>query len=138
MANSFKLSISTPDRQFFDGECESLVVSSQDGEMGILPGHLSMVITLISAPARIKVNGEWKIAAISGGFARIKGDSVIILADTAEWPEEIEINRAERARQRAEERVKAHVSEVEYMRSRVALERALMRLTVKNDKQLWR
>lgn len=137
MPASFNLTISTPGRQFYSGECESLVISSSEGEMGILPGHLSMVVALTPAPARLKVDGEWKIAAISGGFARIKNDKVVILADTAEWPEEIEYDRAMEAKKRAEERLHAHASQIEYMRSKVALDRALMRLHAKNDK-LWR
>lgn len=137
MADSFMLNISTPERQFYSGRVESIIIASLDGEIGILPGHLSMVVALASAPAKIKADGKWHIAAVSGGFARIKPDKVVILADTAEWPEEIEENRALEAKKRAEERMQAHVSEIEYMHSRIALERALMRLTVKNDK-LWR
>ncbi len=136
MADSFNLKISTPERQFFNGKAESLVITSTDGELGILPGHLSMVVALTPAPAKIKIDGQWKLAAISEGFARITGEDVIILADAAEWPEEIEENRALEAKRRAEERLIAHVSEVEYLQSRVALERALMRLTVKNEKNI--
>lgn len=132
MPEGFKLIISTPERQFFNDNVESLVITSTEGELGILPGHLSMVVALSHAPAKLKINGEWKTAAISGGFARIKNDEVVVFADTAEWPEEIELNRALEAKKRAEERLQAHVSEIEYMRSRVALERALMRLTVKD------
>lgn len=135
MQAQFELTIATPERQFYTGAVESLVIASQKGLMGILPGHLSMVVALDTAPVQIKAVGEdWKVAALSGGFARIKSDRVVILADTAEWPEEIEINRAMEAKKRAEERLRLQVNEIEYMRSRVALQRALMRLDVKNRK----
>lgn len=135
MADTFVLHVDTPEKKFYGGPVESLVITSSDGEIGILPGHLSMVVAMATAPAKMKVNGEWLVAAISGGFARIKADEVVILADTAEWPEDIEENRAIEAQKRAEERLQMHLSEVEYMRSRVALERALMRLTVKHDRR---
>lgn len=136
MDNSFMLSISTPEKQFYSGRVESAVIASLDGEIGIMPGHLSMVVALSSSAAKIKVDGKWRIAAVSGGFARIKPDNVIIMADTAEWPEEIEENRALEAKKRAEERLQSHLSDIEYMQSRVALERALMRLTVKHSNLL--
>jgi F-type H+-transporting ATPase subunit epsilon len=132
MPKTLTLHISTPERQFYMGEVEMVVITSYDGEMGILPGHLSMVVALSAAPTRILEDGEWRLAAISGGFARIKGDGVVILADAAEWPEEIEVNRALEAKKRAEERLQARISEIEDVETRVALERALMRLTVRN------
>jgi F-type H+-transporting ATPase subunit epsilon len=134
MPKTFTLRIDTPERVFYTGPVEKLVITSSDGEIGILPEHLSMVVAMSTAPARIFADGKWLMAAVSGGFARIKGDEVIILADSAEWPDEIEENRAAEARKRAEERLQTRLSEIEYMRSRVALERALTRLTVKRGK----
>lgn len=135
MAGTFTLHIDTPEKKFYEGAVESLVITTSAGELGILPGHLSMVVAMASAPAKMLVDGNWLEAAISGGFARIKNDEVVIIADSAEWPEEIEENRALEAKKRAEERLQSKLSEVEYMRSRVALERALTRLTVKHDKR---
>lgn len=131
MADTFMLHVDTPERKFYHGPVESLVITSSDGEIGILPGHLSMVVAMATAPARLLVNGNWLVAAISGGFASIKPDKVVILADTAEWPGDIEENRAIEAKKRAEERLQTRLSEIEFMRSRVALDRALTRLSVK-------
>lgn len=133
MDKTFTLCITTPEKEFYNGPVESLVLTTTDGEMGILPHHTSMVVALSSAPLRLKAEGEWHTAAVSGGFANIGGKEVMIFADTAEWPEDIEEARALEALKRAEERLQAHASEVEYMRSRVALERALARLAVKRD-----
>ena len=132
--SEFILNISTPERQFFNGPAEALRVCSTQGEIGVLPGHVSMVVALDAAPMHIKTGGEWKLAALSDGFARITATQVTILADAAEWPEEIEENRALAAKKRAEERLQSRLSEVEYVRSRIALQKALVRLTVKSGR----
>lgn len=131
MDKTFYLHIATPEKDFFADVVESLVLTTTDGELGVMAGHASMAVALASAPMRIKTKDEWRCAAIIGGFARIKKDYVIVFADSAEWPEDIEESRALEAKRRAEERLHAQQSEIEYMRSRVALERALARLTVK-------
>ncbi|MDR1067566.1 MAG: F0F1 ATP synthase subunit epsilon, partial [Clostridiales bacterium] len=66
--------------------------------------------------------------ALSDGFAQIKNKTVLIMADSAEWPEEIDVNRALEAKRRSEERLKTRQNEIEYVRSKVALKRALNRL----------
>jgi F-type H+-transporting ATPase subunit epsilon len=127
---NFTLQITTPDKEFFSGEVESLVLATEDGEMGVLAHHQLTVTTLGAAPIRFKTAEGWREAALTGGFAQIKGGSVHILADTAEWPEEIEVNRALEAKRRAEERLRTHLSEVEFLRTQVALQRAITRLSV--------
>ena len=141
MAEQFTLTISTPEKEFYSGDVESLIITTTEGKMGILPGHELMVVALDIAPIRFKVGEspndsqeEWREAALSGGFAEIKGSQVLIVADSAEWPEEIEVNRAMEAKKRAEDRLRAHLSEVEYLRSKIALRRALTRLEVVNSK----
>lgn len=129
-----RLHIATPERDFFDGDVESIVMTSTDGELGVLAGHMPTVVALNAAPMKFKIGDEWREAALSGGFAEIENDYVYVLADTAEWPEEIEINRAYEAKRRAEERINSRHSEVEYMRSMVALQRALTRLAVSEHK----
>lgn len=131
---TFTLNISTPERVFFDGPAESIVLTTTEGEMGVMSRHMLMVVALETAPIRIKTESGWRTAALSGGFAQITGNQVVILADTAEWPEEIEISRAEEAKKRAEERLQARRSEVEYMQSQVALKRAIIRLNVVGKK----
>ena len=132
MAKKFYLQIATPEKEFYGGEVESIILTTTDGERGIMAGHAPMAVALGNAPLRIKNDDSWKSAAIIGGFVRIQPNYVIIFADTAEWPEDIEEKRALEAKKRAEERLQERLSEVEYIRSRVALERALARLTVKH------
>ncbi|MDR1439017.1 MAG: ATP synthase F1 subunit epsilon [Clostridiales bacterium] len=127
---AFKLNIATTERNFFSGEADALTIMTPDGEIGVLVGHMPMVVAIENAPVRFRAGGEWREAALSGGFAEITGDKVVILADTAEWPEEIELNRALDAKRRAEARIREHHSDIEYMRSQVALQRALTRISV--------
>ena len=126
----FKLHISTPEKLFFNNDVESVILSSIEGELGVLSGHIPMVTALATGVIRIRAGGKWKTAVVSGGFAEIKNDEVVVLADTAEWPEEIEVNRALEAKKRAEERIRLRENEVEYVRSIAALQRAMARLRV--------
>ena len=126
----FKLHISTPERIFFNSDVESVVLTSTEGELGVLSGHMPLVTALATGVIKIRAGSEWKSAVVSGGFAEIKNDEVVVLADTAEWPEEIEVNRALEAKKRAEERIRLRENEVEYTRSVAALQRAMTRLRI--------
>lgn len=130
MSQTFYLEIVTPERKFFSGEVEMVVLRTTDGEIGILKGHIPMVIAVDIGPIRILQGGEWLTAALTSGFMEIKRDKSIILVDTAEWPHEIDVNRALAARQRAEERLQHKVSHIEHLRSQAALSRAMARLKV--------
>lgn len=128
MASGFNLEIVTPERNFFSGIVEMVVLRTPEGEMGILEGHVPMVVAVDIGPIRIKQNGQWREAVLTEGFMEVKPDKTVIMTDTAEWPEEIDINRAKAAKQRAEERLQRQISQVEYMRSKAALARAIARL----------
>ncbi len=133
MASTFKLEIVTPERLFFSGDVETVVLKTPLGEIGILPGHIPLVAAVAVGPLRIKKDGEWVEAVLTEGFMEIKQDKTIILTDTAEWPDEIDENRAEAARVRAEERLHQQISQIEYIRSQAALSRAMARLRVKRS-----
>lgn len=133
MANTFYLEIVTPDRKFFSGDVEMVILKTPDGEMGILKEHTPMVVAVAIGPIRIKKDGDWLEAVLSEGFMEIRQDKTVILADTAEWPNEIDVNRAKAAQERARERLQSQLSRVEYMRSQAALQRALTRLKVSRD-----
>jgi F-type H+-transporting ATPase subunit epsilon len=132
VARTFKLEILTPERVFFSENVEMVVVQTPQGKMGILAGHIPLVAAIGVGTGRIKKeNGEFVEAVITEGFMEVKPEKVIIISDTAEWPDEIDANRAEEARKRAEERLAMKLSEVEYIRSQAALARAMARLKVK-------
>jgi len=85
MAKTFFLEIFTPERKFFTGYVESLVIKTPEGEMGILAGHIPVVSVVDIGPVRIKSNGKWMDAALGEGFIEVTRDRVVVLADTAEW-----------------------------------------------------
>ena len=130
MAKTFQLEIIATDRIFFRGECEHLVITAIDGLLGIMAGHEPLVTVLPTGELKYMVDGVWKYAAISEGFIQVMPDKAVILADSCELPEEIDIKRAEEARQRAEELMKQKQSIVEYYQTQAALNRAMDRLKV--------
>lgn len=130
MASTFNLEIVTPERKFFSGQVEMVILKTPEGEMGILQGHVPMVVAVAIGPLKIKKDGEWLEAVLTEGFMEVKQDKTVILTDTAEWPNEIDVNRAKAAKERAEERLQRQISQLEYYRSQAALARALARLKV--------
>ena len=128
MAKTFHLEIIATDRIFFSGEVEHLVITAIDGLLGIMAGHEPLVTSLPTGELKYLVDGEWKYAAISEGFIQVMPDSSIILADTCELPEEIDIKRAQEAKERAEERLRQKQSIKEYYETQAALNRAMNRL----------
>jgi len=130
VAKTFELEIVATDRIFYKGECEHLVITAIDGLLGILPGHEPLVTALPSGELKYMVDGKWRYAAISDGFIQVMPDKSVILADSCELPEEIDIKRAEEARQRAEERLRQKQSIQEYYQTQAALNRAMNRLKV--------
>lgn len=132
MAKTFNLEIIASDHPFFKGDCEMLIFPGLDGEYGILPNHEAMVTCLSAGELRYKVDGEWKYAAVSDGFVEIMPKFVVLIADTVEKPEEIDLRRAEEAKMRAVEKLRQKQSIKEYYHTKAALNRAMNRLKVKN------
>ena len=132
MTPEFSFEIVTPERQFFSGNVEMVVLKTPDGEMGILPGHIPMVVAVAVGPVKIIQKDKEHKAFLSEGFMEITEDKTIIVADSAEWPEEIDINRAKAAKMRAEERLRNKLSYKEYTQTQAALARAMQRLKIKN------
>lgn len=131
MSSTFYIEILTPERKFFWGDVETIIVRTPLGEMGVLKGHIPMVVVIAIGTIRIKKNDQWFEAVLSEGFMEVKQDQAIILVDTAEWPDEIDINRAKAAKARAEERLLRKRNQTEYVQSKAALARAMARLRVK-------
>lgn len=130
------LVIKTPEKSFFEGPVEEVVLETPTGQIGILPGHMAMTAAVIAGPMAYKLNGKLKYAFLSEGFVEVSADKVSILADTAEWPEEIDINRAKRAEERARERLQGQLSHEEYIASKAAIQRAFARLKVSQMKTI--
>lgn len=133
MPKTFKLSIITPEHSFFEDDVEMLVFDSADGEIGVLPGHEPMIVAMEDGEIRIRLKGgAWRDAATSRGFATIRPQEVLLLTQTAEWPEEIDVRRAEEDRYRAQEQLRQRASLREYHLARTSLSRAMARLRVVN------
>jgi F-type H+-transporting ATPase subunit epsilon len=126
--NTFLFEILTPQRQFFSGQIEALTFQAHDGEWTILKDHAPMVAVLRPGVVSIKQEGAWKTAINSEGYMEVGHSGVILFAQTCEWPEEVDVNRAERTRLLAEEKLRQAKSLAEYHTSRVMLARAMARL----------
>lgn len=127
---SFNLKIMTPEKVFFDGETEQIIVRTTLGDMGVLAGHENFVSDLPAGPFRVKLDGSYKIAAISGGVLKISKETVTILAMAAEWAEEIDLEWAKRSQEDALKRLKESQSDFEYHLAEMKLKRALNRIKI--------
>ncbi len=128
MANKFELYINTPDRVFYQGEVTMVELATTEGEIGIYADHIPLTAVLMPCTLEIHEEGENKKAAVHGGIVEVLPDKVVVLAEIAEWPDEIDVNRANEARIRAERRISSHEDGVNMMRAELALKRSLARL----------
>lgn len=128
--NDFTLRIITPDRLFYEGPVRMVEFDTIEGEVGILPGHIPMTFIIRPGVLTITEDEGTKIAALHAGFAEVLQDRVTLLAEIIEWPEEIDENRAQEAKERAEERLRAGDAETDTVRAEIALRRALTRIEV--------
>ncbi len=130
MADLFKLQIITPERKFYEGEASMVELTTTEGEIGVYRGHIPM--TAIVAPGVLKIHeaGGIKEAALMSGFLEILPEKIVVMAEVAEWPEEIDLNRAEEAKVRAERRLKEQSGEIDIVRAETALKKALVRISL--------
>ncbi len=128
---SFKLNIIEPDGVFYEGEIDMLEFNTTEGEIGVLPGHIPMTVIIKPGIVTIYETGkDEKKAAVHAGFAEILQDKVTILAEIAEWPEEIDTERAEAAYERAQERIQQKDPGTDMVRAEAALLRAMARINL--------
>ena len=131
MADRLALEVATPTRLAVAETADEVILPGVNGYFGVLPGHAAFLSTLGVGELTYRVGRDERHLALAGGFAEIRNDKVIVLADTAELPEDIDRERAERARERAERRLAGRSpDDVDYARAAAALARALVRLQV--------
>lgn len=130
LPNAIQLEIVTPERELVSESVESVQLPGLDGELGILPGHAPLITELGLGQLTYLQRGQTGHLAILGGFAEVLPDRVSVLAEIAELAEEIDVNRAQEAKQRAEKRLASGAADVDWNRAAVALQRALIRLQV--------
>ena len=127
-SRSFRLEVISPDRIFFDDMVEMVELRTTEGDIGVLKGHIPLTAVVAPGIMKIKASGEEKEAALHDGFIEILKEKVVVLAESCEWPDEIDINRANEAKIRAERRLKGAEGEINESRAELALKRALTRI----------
>lgn len=128
--STFLLEIVTPERKIYAQQVDMVNVKGVDGELGILAHHIPLVTPLKVAPVKIKTGGNVEELAVHGGFLQISKEKVVILAESAERPEDIDINRAKAAKERAERRLANLKDRLDHGRAELALQRAIARIEV--------
>lgn len=126
MADSMKLEVVAPERIFYEGDVTFLEFTTTEGNMGVYPNHVPLTAIIAPGVLRIHENGDVKEAALMSGFIQILKDKITILAESVEWPHEIDANRAKEAEIRARRRIEEG-SGIDMNRAELALKRAIIR-----------
>ena len=135
MADLFALEIISPERVFYKGEVKFLEMSTSEGEIGVYKNHIPMTNILVPGIITIHEEEEVKEAAVHSGFVVILQDSVKIMAEIVEWPEEIDENRAREAKIRAERRLADGGEGLDVDRAELALKRSIARLRLSEHRK---
>ncbi|MEJ2641891.1 MAG: F0F1 ATP synthase subunit epsilon [Desulfobacteraceae bacterium] len=129
MADNILLEVVTPERSVVSEQVQIAMAPGSLGEFGVLSGHTPFLTSLkVGTLKYTDAGGQERAVFVSGGFAEALPDRVTVLAESAERRKEIDVQRAQAARQRAEERLEKEADDIDYIRAKAALERALHRL----------
>jgi F-type H+-transporting ATPase subunit epsilon len=134
VAEIFQLEIVTPAKLVVDETAEEAQIPGLNGYLGILPGHAPLITELAVGVITYKTSGATHSLSVAWGFAEVLPDKVTILAEAAERPQEIDVERAQKAKDRAEQRLKSNDPETDFTRAEDALQRAETRLNVAKEK----
>jgi len=135
MPDTFQLEIVTPEKMVVRDVAEEMQIPGKNGYLGVLPGHAPLITELAVGEINYRKGNETHYLAVAWGFAEVLPERVVILAETAERPEEIDVKRAQESKQRAEEHLKSGSTETDFTRAEDALQRAETRLQVAAKKQ---
>jgi F-type H+-transporting ATPase subunit epsilon len=124
------LTVVTPERAIVHEQVDELQIPGAAGYFGVLPGHAPLFSELKIGEVAYRQGDRWFFLSVAWGFVEVQSDHVRILAETAERAQEIDVDRATRAKQRAEQRIAKGGTDIDYARALVALERALIRIQV--------
>lgn len=131
----FQLEIVTPEKLFFSEEVKMVIVRGIEGDLAILKNRAPITTPLKIGKVRIEQDGEERIAAVVDGYISVSNNKATIVTESAEWPDEIDVERAEAARKRAEERLNKQPSGMDVMRAELALKRAMNRIEVSKHRK---
>ncbi len=127
--NRFVIRIITPDRIFYEGEAEMVEFNTVEGEVGIYKNHIPMTMIIKPGLLCITDGEEEKIAALHAGFVEVLPEKITILAEIIEWPDEIDLERAEAAKERAEKRLREKNPKTDMVRAEIALQKSIARIS---------
>lgn len=134
MASTYHLEVVTPDRAFFDGDVEMIIVRTTEGDMGIMKNHEPTVAPVSIGAIRIKVDGQFMVAAVAGGFVSVDEERTTVVTDAAEWVADIDIDRAKAALERAKKRLEMDSTEIDVLRAKMAVAKATNRIRLFGSK----
>ena len=132
---AIKLSIVTPERSLVSEDVDEVQIPGASGYFGVLPGHAPLFSELKVGELSYRKGTTWTSLVVAWGFVEVINDQVRVLAETAERANEIDIERATRSKERAEDRLKKAEAGVDFDRARIALERAIIRIQVARKNQ---
>jgi F-type H+-transporting ATPase subunit epsilon len=135
VSDTFQLEIVTPTKLLVKEAAEEAQIPAVNGYLGILPGHAPLISELGVGEITYKTSGTTHTLSVAWGFVEVLPDKVTILAEAAEHPQEIDTARAQKAKERAEDRLKSNDPQVDYPRAEDAFQRAETRLTVAKETQ---
>jgi len=128
MADKLYLEVITPEKLALREEVDEVIVPGLDGELGILPDHTPLISQLKTGILSYRQGAQSRRMHVSGGFVEVASDRVSVLSDVAEKPEEIDLERAQRAKERAERRLASRGEDVDFPRAELKLQRAMARI----------
>ncbi len=128
MVDKLNLEVITPEKVALREEVDEVVVPGAGGELGILPNHTPLISQLKTGVLSYRQGAENRQMHVSGGFVEVESDRVSVLSDVAEKPEEIDVERARRAMERAERRLAAREEDIDFNRAEMKLQRAMTRI----------
>lgn len=130
MATIYRLEIVTPEGVFFSGDVEMTIVRTAEGDMGILADHENTVAPLKIGTLKVIQDKKTRVAACTSGFLSVVPDEVTLVTDSAEWADEIDVDRAQQALERARERLANKGKDTDVQRAQLAMSRAMNRVRV--------
>jgi F-type H+-transporting ATPase subunit epsilon len=127
LPRTLRLDVVTPERHLVAESVDEVVLPGSMGSFGVLPGHAPLLTDLDIGPLVYRRGQERRALAVAGGFVEVLPDRVTVLAEVAEAAEDIDLARAEKAKERAEQRLKSHEPETDFERAQKAMRKALLR-----------
>jgi F-type H+-transporting ATPase subunit epsilon len=134
MADKLNLEVITPERLVLREQVDEVVAPAVNGELGVLPEHTPLISQLKTGVLTYRQGNQSRRMHVSGGFIEVASDSVSVLSDVAERPEEIDVDRAQRSKERAERRLASKEEDIDLYRAELKLQRAIVRIELGNGK----